>query len=90
MVSPSRADAWKSRGRGCWGDSWQDGLLEPTVLCSLSLSSPATFNPHVPGPSSPPHPNLPQIPHSSEQTLELSPPPLSRTPTSRLLPKNLA
>lgn len=98
MVSPSRADAWKSRGRGCWGDSWQDCLVEPTVLCSLSQLTCHLYAPTPQPPAAHPiltflrsHPlPLGKLPHLSEQPLQLSPLPPSQAPTSQMLPTNLA
>lgn len=60
MVSPSRAEAWKSRGRGCWGDTagWpvrvHTPLLTPQPTCHPDPS-------HTSATTSPPNPNLPQI-----------------------------
>lgn len=55
MVSPSRAEAWKSRGRGCWGNK----VAGPARQTQSSAQCPTSL----------PNPNLPQVslPTSREQ-----------------------
>lgn len=88
MVSPSRAEAWKSRGRGCWGDTHRMADQSPHSSTHLSAYPPPCTLPHL----SPHQPYLTltslkswllrpgDLPHSSDQPQGHLPSPNSQNP----------